>query len=96
MKMQQDKKLHLIANVIIVIIASVINFLMIILNFPLFVIIGINIFMIAIGTSIGKEVGDYFSPSSKWDWADILWDGIGALSTSIVLSTLIGLYLGWQ
>lgn len=43
--------------------------------------------LFALGLGIGKEVGDKLSPNNRWDWWDILADGIGI--TLGVISLLI-------
>lgn len=43
---------------------------------------------LAVGLAIGKEYGDSKSPNNKWDWYDILADGVG-----VVIGTIIHLII---
>ena len=50
---------------------------------------------LAVGLGIGKEYGDSKSPVNKWDWLDILADGLGiavgvgmALGVKLISSNL--------
>lgn len=42
----------------------------------------------AMGTGVGKEVGDKFNPYSLWDWHDLIADFAGS-----VIGTCIGLII---
>ena len=47
----------------------------------------------AAGWGVGKEHGDSNSPTNKWDWWDIVADGLGILS-GLVIRCLIVRYDG--
>ena len=67
-----DKDIHALINIIIVVFFSFWN-------------IGIGVFF-ALGLSIGKEVGDYFNPTSNGYFGDLIADFIGILiGLSLVL-----------
>lgn len=44
--------------------------------------------LLAVGLALGKEYGDYCSPTNKWDWWDILADFVG-----IVIGTTIRYFI---
>lgn len=43
-------------------------------------------FVASVCLAVGKEVGDYYNPNSKWDWLDLAAGALGAL---------IGSQIGW-
>ena len=43
-------------------------------------------FVASICLAVGKEVGYYYNPNSKWDWLDLAAGALGAL---------IGSQIGW-
>lgn len=46
-------------------------------NFTCSFLFGIYGVALGVGLSAGKEYGDYKAVNNKWDWYDILADGIG-------------------
>jgi len=46
--------------------------------------------MLAVGLGIGKEYGDSRAKGNKWDWYDILADGIGvAVGTGVRIGLIL-------
>lgn len=41
-------------------------------------------FLASIGTGFGKEYGDDVNPYNTWDWKDVLFDAIGALTGALI------------
>lgn len=73
MKIEEDKALHFmccfIAGMLVMIVNGVLG-------------LGwlgmLNAFMVSMALGVGKEFGDYMSPSNRWDWMDIAADALGA------------------
>lgn len=72
---KNDKVLHFLVNVV----ATLISFGVAYINPRLL------IPFLAIGLSIGKEYGDSKAKGNKWDWWDILADGLGIVFVLITL-----------
>lgn len=71
----RDKKIHF---AVCLVIAFIVSFALgIIGDGALYA--SLSGFIAAMGTGIGKEVGDYYAPGNKWDWLDIAADAIGAV-----------------
>lgn len=79
--MKTDKIIHLVCCLIAAILVTVL--FGIISSSYISVLSG---FVAAVCLAIGKEMGDYFNPNSKWDWYDLLAGVIGAL---------VGSQIGW-
>lgn len=71
----RDKKIHF---GVCAVIAFIVSFLLGIIG-DVVLYANLSGFIAAMGTGIGKEVGDYYAPSNFWDWKDILADAIGAV-----------------
>lgn len=84
MKVTRDKYLHFTCCMLIALVVTSILGLM--STWYVGILAGLST---AIGTGIGKEYGDYKSPSNKWDWKDILADLIGALVGSLIGVSII-------
>lgn len=48
-------------------------------------------FTTGLAAGLGKEYGDKMNPNNKWDWSDVLADGLGALTGSAA-AMVVGLY----
>ena len=79
--MKTDKIIHLVCCLIAAILVAVL--FGIISSSYISVLSG---FVAAVCLAIGKEMGDYFNPNTKWDWYDLLAGVVGAL---------IGSQIGW-
>lgn len=71
----RDKKIHF---GVCAVIAYIVSFLLGIIGDAVLY-ASISGFIAAMGTGVGKEVGDYYAPDNSWDWKDILADAIGAI-----------------
>lgn len=76
----RDKKIHFSVCAVIALVVSVV--LGIIGDATVYA--TLSGFIAAMGTGVGKEVGDYYAPGNKWDWTDIAADAIGAAFGCIV------------
>lgn len=80
LNIQKDKQLHFLYSFYISCLFGI-----------FFVLIGMNIFQVAIASfsvafaaGLGKEYGDKINPYNKWDWYDILADALGSLVGVII------------
>ena len=80
MKIEKDKKQHFGVSVLIAFFASLL------LNFigGTILVSAVGGFLASIGTGFGKEYGDEVNPYNKWDWKDVLFDAIGALTGALI------------
>ena len=80
MKIEKDKKQHFGVSALIAFFASLL------LNFigGTILVSAVGGFLASIGTGFGKEYGDEVNPYNKWDWKDILFDAIGALTGALI------------
>lgn len=80
MRIAKDKLVHFSVCAMVAVIG------MIFFRIMLFTLIeaSVSALMLGIAIGVGKECGDHFSPTNKWDWWDILADTIGTISGVLV------------
>lgn len=47
--------------------------------------------LLGVGLGVGKEYGDSQASGNKWDWTDILADGLGIVAAMVVLLAMYGI-----
>lgn len=87
-KIGEDKKLHITCCLLV---AAFIGSILAVSHTALWVIAFIS-FISAMLCGLAKEYGDHINPHNKWDWYDIVADGVGALLGSIIVLLAVLLF----
>lgn len=48
---------------------------------------------ITIGVALGKEMGDYFNSKSHWCWWDLVADGLGIITGTLIRLGIISIFI---